>query len=200
MDDKTRARTNKIYYEKYLPAFHAFMICYPLIDDDLQGEIWKWISGYEDLYQISNFGRVKSFKGISPRILRPFINKKGYLTIALRGNNNKTKNYYVHVLVAKAFIPNPENKNEVNHLDGVKFNCYVDNLVWSTHSENMKHSYSEGLRNPKNKLTDEQVRYIRNVHKKGDSVYGAKPLSRKFNVSEACIRFIINGKSYKNVK
>lgn len=54
----------KVYREKYLPAFLAFIALYPFGLEDLPGEIWKWITNYEELYQISNFGRVKSFNGL----------------------------------------------------------------------------------------------------------------------------------------
>lgn len=199
MDNKTRARINKIYYEKYLPAFHAFMMCYPLFVESLPTEIWSWISGYEGLYQISKFGRVKSFKGVFPIILKPFINKKGYLTVALLKNGN-LKNRYIRILVAQAFIPNPENKPEVNYLDGIKFNCYFENLTWATHSENQKHAYNNGLRKSNTKLTAEEVREIRGIYFNANSEFCALTLAEKFNVSETTIRNVIKCKTYKNVK
>ena len=78
----------KQYREKFLPAFQAFILVYPFYLEDLEGEIWRWISGYENLYQISNFGRVKSFNGkwVMEKILKPSLQKNGYLTVSLRKN------------------------------------------------------------------------------------------------------------------
>lgn len=112
-------------------------------------EIWRDITGYEELYQVSNLGRVKSLgndKNRKEKILKPSKNKCGYLTICLH-NDNKIKNFKVHRLVAEAFIPNPENKPEVNHEDGNKENCCVSNLTWATKSENMMHAYKKNLIN-----------------------------------------------------
>jgi hypothetical protein len=124
----------------------------------LKKEIWKDILGFEGIYMISSFGNVKSmdrqirqvradgsvrithYKG---RILKQITNRLGYLMIML-SNGNK-KNCSVHRLVALAFIPNPENKSDVNHKNGVKTNNKMDNLEWATHSENMKHAHNTGL-------------------------------------------------------
>lgn len=101
-------------------------------------EIFKDIKGYEGLYQISNFGNVKSLK--RNIILKPSSNRKGYLHIILY-KNHKSKNSIIHRLVAQAFIPNPENKPQVNHIDGNKRNNNVNNLEWVTNSENQKHAF-----------------------------------------------------------
>lgn len=115
-------------------------------------EVWKDISGYEGMYQVSNQGRVKSlarlthFKnGKKPRqekerVLKPVKHQKGYLKAQLR-KNDKLKSYFIHRLVAEAFIPNPLGKEQVNHKDGDKSNNFTDNLEWTTQSENLKHSY-----------------------------------------------------------
>lgn len=103
-------------------------------------EIWKDIKGYEGLYQISNFGRVKSFclnKKGKIRALSTF--STGYVYVGL-SRNALTKHHLVSILVAEHFIPNPENKKFVNHKDGNKKNNRFYNLEWSTQSENTKHS------------------------------------------------------------
>lgn len=114
-------------------------------------EIWKPIKGYEGLYEISNYGRVKSLPKIRGRrltnetILKPRISTQGYIMVGLR-KNDKTFNASVHRLIAEAFIPNPENKKKVNHIDGNKQNNSIDNLEWCTPSENMQHAYRTGLK------------------------------------------------------
>jgi len=97
-------------------------------------EVWKDIEGYEGLYQVSNLGRVRSFHGDSEKIMKQTL-QKGYLRITLL-KNKKQKRFLSHRLVAQAFIPNPENKPQVNHIDEDKTNNRVDNLNWMTSKEN----------------------------------------------------------------
>ncbi|WNO24238.1 endonuclease [Enterococcus phage SSMH01] len=101
-------------------------------------EEWKDIKGYEGLYQVSNFGRVKSKHRGSERILKAGTTRLGYLNVCLC-KNNQIKNFKVHRLVAKAFILNPDNKPEVNHIDEDKTNNIVSNLEWCTRKENINH-------------------------------------------------------------
>lgn len=96
-------------------------------------EIWKEIQGFEGEYAISNKGNVKNLK--SGRILGGGYNKHGYRFIKLKG-----KEYTVHRLVALAFIPNPDNLPEVNHIDERKDNNDISNLEWCTASQNQRHS------------------------------------------------------------
>jgi len=114
-------------------------------------EQWKDIVGYEGLYQVSNTGLVRSLgNGKSynkshrmPRVLKQNLNLK-YCYIMLC-KDSKYKCIRVHRLVALAFIPNPENKSEVNHIDGNKRNNNVENLEWSTSKENHAHAKQNGL-------------------------------------------------------
>ena len=126
------------------------------------------VVGYEDIFQISNTGRV--FSKRTNKILKHHVAKSGYCTLATRigGRNGTAHTFKIHRLVAIAFIPNPDNKPEVNHLDGNKSNNNVTNLKWSTGSENVQHSFDTGLHIPhmgtnmyNSKLSEEDVRAIR---------------------------------------
>lgn len=96
--------------------------------ENLENEQWKTISGYEN-YEVSNYGRVKSLKGKEERILKQGTNKYGYQQICLC-KDGKPKSFKVHRLVASAFIDNPNNYEQVNHIDENKCNNHVDNLEW----------------------------------------------------------------------
>lgn len=108
-------------------------------------EVWKDIKGFEGLYQISSFGRLRHYsKRFGWNILKN-TNKKGcYLSVVLRGLD-KDKSAKIHRLVANAFIPNPDNKPQVNHIDGNKQNNFVSNLEWATPKENFEHAKKSKL-------------------------------------------------------
>ena len=119
-------------------------------------EIWKDIQGYEGVYQVSNMGNVKSLKrtwfsgrGLCSKKTKAecFITqaiRNGYLSCVLTKNGIQ-KQHSVHRLVAAVFIPNELNKPQINHKNGVKTDNCVENLEWSTPSENSKHAYDSGL-------------------------------------------------------
>ena len=102
-------------------------------------EQWLDIEGYEGIYQISNYGRVKSFHRNKERLLTPSPNRDGYLIVHLCNGGTK-RTCRVNRLVAEAFCDNPNGYNEVNHLDENRQNNHYTNLVWVTHQENMQHS------------------------------------------------------------
>ena len=116
----------------------------------MEQEIWKDIEGYEGKYQVSNCGNVRSLmyhntKGIKRiSLLKPATDNRGYFRCAL-SKNNILKTYKVHRLVAQAFIPNPNNYPQINHLDGNKKNNNAENLEWCTNSVNQIHAYSHNL-------------------------------------------------------
>lgn len=118
-------------------------------------EIWKDVQGFEGYYQVSNQGRIKSLSrkvkcGVSnfymtrEIILSPSLDKKGYYRVNL-SKNSQRKTCLVHVLVASAFIPNPESKPQVNHKNGIKTDNTENNLEWATNQENIQHAYNNGL-------------------------------------------------------
>ena len=117
-------------------------------------EIWHDIEGYEGLYQISNKGNVKRLYKTSEKILKPKLNTNGYLRVQLYKNRN-LQNRYIHRLVAEAFIPNSQNKPQVNHKDENKKNNCVENLEWMTSKENNNygtHAERSGLNRRKSIL------------------------------------------------
>lgn len=118
-------------------------------------EVWKDVKGYEGLYQVSNLGRVRSLDRIVSRnkrgsfLLRGklasfYTDKDGYLGIGLTKNKKQTS-YRAHRIVTDVFVPNPHNKPEVNHINGIKHDNRAVNLEWSTSSENQKHAFRTGL-------------------------------------------------------
>ncbi len=112
--------------------------------ENLPHEQWRDVIGYEGLYKVSNYGRVKSFHNNDlPQLLRINPNKSGYATVAL-SKNNKMKSRGVHIIVAEAFIPNPKNLPVVHHIDDAKINSCIWNLTWVTYSENTKLAYRAG--------------------------------------------------------
>lgn len=98
-------------------------------------EIWRYIDGYEGLYQVSNFGNVRTLKFGKKRILKPSKDKDNYLKVTLC-KDGKLKTYKIHRLAAFAFIPKIEGKNHVDHIDGNRQNNNVNNLRWCNQKEN----------------------------------------------------------------
>lgn len=166
-------------------------------------EIWKDIVGYENIYQISNFSRVKSLSRTrvngrskcltKEKILSQSLSNSDYLHVELLG-----KNKTIHRLVAIAFIPNTENKPQVNHINGIKRDNRVDNLEWCTVSENAIHSSKNrlsktGEKHWKSKLTEIEVLEIRK------SKLSSKLLAEKYNVLQCTISQIKRNKTWKYI-
>ncbi|MBP3931432.1 MAG: NUMOD4 motif-containing HNH endonuclease [Peptostreptococcaceae bacterium] len=112
-------------------------------------EVWKDIEGYEGKYQVSNLGRVKSLRDSHGKYRELIMTGRneghGYLKVSLY-KNGKSKGIKIHRLVAITFIPNPKNKTDINHINGIKSDNRVENLEWCTKGENLKHAYDIGLK------------------------------------------------------
>jgi hypothetical protein len=109
-------------------------------------EEWRDIPGFEGLYQVSNFGRVKSFHRKKEKILNPSVDNVGYLHISLyRHIKGLHRNVTVHRLVAELFLGKPGEKREVNHIDGNKQNNTSENLEYVMHKDNMIYAWGNGL-------------------------------------------------------
>lgn len=174
-------------------------------------EIWKSIEGYEGIYQISNLGNVKSLyrlvkhktgtRVINEKILKQG-NSGGYLNVELANDGINTM-CLVHRLVAKGFIPNPENKPCINHIDGNTFNNNINNLEWCTYSENNLHADNMGLRNIKGErhykaiLTDKEVLEIRSKYI--PYKYSHAKLGKEYGVTASNIQYIITRKLWKHI-
>jgi hypothetical protein len=173
-------------------------------------EVWKKIEGFEN-YEISNLGRLKgleittkfgcSFKTYPERICKFWKDKKGYEYFTFN-INGKNKHKLIHRLVATAFIPNSNNKPQVNHIDGNKSNNNIENLEWCTVKENLKHARDNGLNNSEGlnhyrcKLTKNNIIEIRENKEK----LTQKKLAEKYILNQASVSDIINFKTYKNVR
>jgi hypothetical protein len=124
-------------------------------------EVWKDIPGYEGLYQVSNLGRVKSLERFKdnngglvrvPEKIMTGGKRHGYILMFLSKEGSR-KTFAAHRLVAQVFIPNPENKPSVNHINGNKQDNRVCNLEWNTYKENTNHAIKTGLWDHKNNKT-----------------------------------------------
>ena len=175
-------------------------------------EIWKDIQGFEGLYQVSDHGRVKAlerpinhtFGGksiLKERILKLNTHSEGYKCISLR-KNGILKTFKVHRLVSIAFIPNPENKCSVNHINGIKSDNIVKNLEWCTRKENMVHAVKTGLHvalsgenHGGSKLNEDQVREI----KYGLTDLSQRVIAKMFNITQAQVSLIRTNQKWKHI-
>ena len=151
----------------------------------------EWVSKY----LVSSLGRIKSVKN-KDKILIPSKLKTGYLVLSTKigGRKGKCLAERIHRLVARAFLPNPYNKPEVNHKNGDKENNTVYNLEWSTPSENVLHSVhvldnkpEKGCDNPLARLTEQQASYVKLKYVPRDKQFGARALARELGVHHSTI-------------
>lgn len=139
-----------------------------------------------DDYEITRSGEVINKN--TGRVLKGVPNNKGYLRVCIVG-----KLRFIHRLVAEKYVPNPLNKEQVNHIDGNKLNNSADNLEWVTNSENRKHAIDNGLQY--SKLRKEDVLFILNHPE-----IKVEDIAKDFNIAHATINDIRAGRSWKQLK
>jgi hypothetical protein len=173
-------------------------------------EIWKDIKGYEGLYQVSNFGNVKSLERLvryehsktrqefykkNKEIIKKKSYCKGYCSVSLC-KENKSSTKRICRLVAIAFIPNPKNKSQVNHIDVNKRNDNVENLEWNTPAENIRHAFENNLMNVKRGVESKKSKKVKCLIT--DKIFGnIKEFSKYKNIDPSNISRALSGR-YKN--
>ena len=170
----------------------------------MRDELWKPVIGYEGIFEVSDKGNLKRLlENGKERILKGYENCNGYRATVLCVNH-VPKSKLIHRLVAEAFIPNPDNLPQINHIDGNKKNNSVENLEWCDSKHNINHAWSNGLHripngtnNPRHKLTEDQINYIRKNCVRYDQNRGTSALARKFGVSQTTISRIVRGETWK---
>jgi hypothetical protein len=159
------------------------------------------VKGYEGLYFVNEFGEIYSYPKKTRKGVRKMLthkNKNGYLSIDLCKNGN-IKKYSLHRIIALAFLDNIENKEQVNHINGNKHDNRIENLEWSTRSENQKHSIETGLRsakgekNSQSKLTEKDVLNIFNDKRTYIQI------SKDFKISISTISDIKRGHTWNHI-
>lgn len=172
-------------------------------------EEWKPVIGYKGLYEVSNFGRVKSLfykrvKCNEHKILKLTNMKKsdGYAHVYLYKNGIKQQKR-VNVLVLEAFTGKRPKGYEAAHEDGIKTNNHFSNLSWKTRTENeqdkIRHgTVINGIKNHNAKLTDDDVRKIRKLYR--PRIFSQEKLAKMFNIAESAIWYIIHRKRWQHVK
>ena len=152
-------------------------------------EVYSPIEGFPD-YLITSQGRVLSLKGNKMRELKQGKLKRGYMNVVLC-KNGKGYNKRVHQLVAQAFIPNPENKTEVNHIDENKINNHVSNLEWLSHKENINH----GTHNQRSSKTRSKKVIAKSLTETKILIFKSTSQGEKFGFLHSAISSCCNGKS-----
>lgn len=158
-------------------------------------EQWKSIEEYKETYEISNFGRVKNIK--TRNVLKNRTDKDGYLDIALF-KNGKRKRFKIHRLVAQAFIPNPKNLPQVNHMDEDKQNNRDTNLEWCTNKYNVNYGTN------RNRAAEKMSKKIKIIYPDGTFHFcnSISRFSKENHLSKGDIWMVLNGvnKTYHGMK
>jgi len=159
-------------------------------------EIWKSVLEFENYYVISNTGALRSLHHRNlGKVLKTRIDRANYYTVRLT-KKMKTCTKYIHRLLAENFIPNPDGKSFVNHINGNQLDNRLCNLEWSTHSENIKHAYDTGLIHKKGKLIIDACSGKMFVSiKEASNIYGINPntlrnyLNGGIKINPTCLQY-----------
>lgn len=170
-------------------------------------EIWKDIKGYKGIYQISNYGRVKSLERPiynyikKERIMKPRPKENGYLQIILTDKNSNKKHVYIHRLVAECFLKKSKNKNFVNHKNFNKQDNSVENLEWVSRIENFEHyknseKYKEIRRKIDVKFASKTIakikKYKNRILKLRNKNFSIDEISKKLNIGRDFVSDVLN--------
>ena len=161
-------------------------------------EIWKDIPNYKGMYQVSNLGRVKSFKRGKERVLKTVPHKDGYYLVALYKGGERKMNL-VHRFVMLAFVG--ESDLQVNHINGIKTDNRLENLEYCTALENTRHAHNAGLanakgeKNCKSKITEDQAKAIKYEHQE----MMQKDIAKIYNIAQAQVSRIRAGKIWTHI-
>ena len=181
--------------------------------ENYENEVWKELVGFEGIYVISNYGRIKRLKRewnsgrngsqhkkLNEGIVRQRTLKDGYVKVTLCKDSIK-KSYSVHILVAKTFLPNPENKPQVNHIDMNKENNVLSNLEWNTAKENTLHCRKnkkiDNHASIRRKRINKELAYKIREYYNNNKELTTREISKEFNVSYYTARNIISNRFYK---
>lgn len=164
--------------------------------DDRDIVRWVYINDRKTKYMVTIYGEIISIKKETKKILKPLIDKDGYEHVVIHIDGKKYRRS-IHRLVALAFIPNPNNKPEVNHKDGNKSNNNVDNLEWATSKENINHAWDKGFADakrgsdhPESKYSDKQIHRVCKMLESNKKTM--KEISEKTKVSYTVVKQIRN--------
>jgi hypothetical protein len=169
-------------------------------------ELWKWVPEFEGRYEVSSEGQIRSHLHGKLRYLKLCADPRGYIPVNLSEPDGKRKRYWLHRLVAIVFIPNPQNRKEVNHKNGVKSDCRVANLEWVSRSQNIRHAYEQGLittigqrgaRNFNTKLTDAKVLEMRRLYAEREMTQ--EEIGKLFGVTKLTAYRILNRLSWTHI-
>ena len=146
---------------------------------------WKSLIGFNCKYLINENGYLISLqKNLSIKFLKSRIDRAGYITVRL-SQNGKTTTHFLHRLIAETFVPNPENKPCINHINGIKTDNRIENLEWVTHSENVQHAYFSKLIKNKSKVVFDKC-----CNKK---FINSREAAKFYNMNHNTLRGYLNG-------
>ena len=161
---------------------------------------WKDIKDFKGIYKVNSLGEVRRAGATQNR--KKQLTRKGYYKVFLYNKNNK-RAYFVHRLVAQTFIPNPQNKPNINHKNCLKTDNRVNNLEWCTQSENQLHAYKTGLQKPSKSqlgklgILNHRSKKVNQYDLKGNFIKTwdcARDIHKELNYSLACISRACNRK------